>query len=152
MVCSLGPRASPRQNTAVHNLRTHPGPTESKSSFQQDPRGIYIVEITSEAQDGVAPAQSVASANRNVNNICVPADALLDQKHSLPSQPVSRLTLGSILTSLFLLTANRVDQVAPVNQIVSIFLFLALYSLQKLPAFWSILQYSRWRVSASWSV
>lgn len=72
------------------------GATESTSSFQQDPKGIYIVEITSEAQDGVAPAQGVASANGNADNFRAPADALLDQK---PSQPVPKPTLGSIRTS-----------------------------------------------------
>ena len=65
------------------------------------------------------------------SNFHVPVNALLDQKHSVFSQPIPKAkpVLGSILTSFFLLTPRNTDYVAPANQRFSIFLFLVLYFL-----------------------
>lgn len=49
--------------------------------------------------------------------------------YPVSQSPNTRLSLGSILISLFLFTPNKVDSVASTNQILSIFLFLVVYSL-----------------------
>lgn len=53
---------------------------------------ICSVEINFQAQDAAAPAWGVVSANRNFENFWVPANAVLDQKCRLPSQPVHDTT------------------------------------------------------------
>ena len=49
---------------------------------------VGMVEITFWAQDGAASAWDATSANQNLDDICVPVNAPLDQKCSLFSQPI----------------------------------------------------------------
>lgn len=64
--------------------------------------------------------------------------------YPVSQSPNTRLSLGSILISLFLFTPNKVDSVASTNQILSIFLFLLfiLYPI-KASCFWPVLQFSK---------
>lgn len=83
------------------------------------------------APNGAAPACGATSANQNVDHVCTPGNALSTwpETQSIHSANPQTSTLGSILTSWFLLTPNKVDYVIPANQVFSTFLFLVLYSL-----------------------
>ena len=96
------------------------------------------------------------SANENLDNFHVPVNAPFDQKCSISSQPPPNAQPSSEHYAYFLLplTTNKVDHVAPVNQISSIFLFSVLYSLScesYLPSapFCSSLDPCQWRLAAS---
>lgn len=75
-----------------------------------------------------------------------------DTVRPISQSPQAIPTLGSTLISLFLLTPNKVDCVAPASQIFSLFLYLVLYS----SAFNSFLSSTLFAFlqmeTASWSV